>query len=312
MTTPLARAEFALANSRALSALTGRILAAPAINRSPNAWAPSVYNGGGLIVSMPNVETVAGLRDALWDVLDDFNCRSEGPEWLPDPGEPVPPASFVPSTAGSSSVLAGGVKIIPKTADAGQNVGAPDPWPIVEALRARIGPDLVVSVGLNHLMSSPSSSAEIRWRWATAGWAWIRTGRSDWGGHGPVTLVSPSRPSVTGQRPRVVVLDTGIGDHPRFRADPGETTVRFDGGGRPRSSAPAVGADQPSILTTTGAAMQCGVEHRSRRRCSGGVSTTIARRGLPARRAGSSCVAAVGTPFASQHPTAVTSEAVSA
>ncbi len=270
MTTPLARAEFALANSRALSALTGRILAAPAINRSPNAWAPSVYNGGGLIVSVPNVETVAGLRDALWDVLDDFNCRSEGPEWLPDPGEPVPPASFVPSTAGSSSVLAGGVKIIPKTADAGQNVGAPDPWPIVEALRARIGPDLVVSVGLNHLMSSAEQFGGNPLAVGHGRVGLDLYGSISWGGHGPVTRVSPSLPSVTGRRPRVVVLDTGIGDHPRFRADPGDTPVRFDGGGRPRSSAPAVGADQPSILTTTGAAMRCGVEHPSRLRCSRG------------------------------------------
>ncbi len=214
MTTPLARAEFALANSRALSALTGRILAAPAINRSPNAWAPTVYNGGGLIVSVPNVETVAGLRDALWDVLDDFNCRSEGPEWLPDPGEPVPPASFVPSTAGSSSVLAGGVKIIPKTADAGQNVGAPDPWPIVEALRARIGPDLVVSVGLNHLMSSAEQFGGNPLAVGHCRVGLDLYGSISWGGHGPVTLVSPSRPSVTGRRPRVVVLDTGIGDHP--------------------------------------------------------------------------------------------------
>ena len=79
---PLARAEFAVANSRVLSAFTGRILTGPAINRSPNARAATVYNGEGLIVSVPDVEAAAALRDALWDVLADFSCEPNGPEWL--------------------------------------------------------------------------------------------------------------------------------------------------------------------------------------------------------------------------------------
>ena len=147
-----------------------------------------------------------------------------------DPGEPLRPASFGQSTAGSSSVLAGGVKIIPKTAADGQNPSAPDPWRIVEALRSRMGPDFAASVGLNHLMSS---AEQVGGNPLAVGHGRVGLdsyGSIGWGGHGPVTLISPSRPSVTGRRPRVVVLDTGIGDHPWFRVDPVETAVRFADG----------------------------------------------------------------------------------
>ena len=63
---------------RWVSAFSGRVLAGPAINRSPHAWASTVYNAEGLIVSAPDADIGTALRAALLAVFDGFDCRPEG------------------------------------------------------------------------------------------------------------------------------------------------------------------------------------------------------------------------------------------
>lgn len=232
---PPARDGFSAAGPRPpLRAVAGRVLTGPAINRSQHAWAPTVYNADGLIVSAPNPQARAALRDALVEVFQTFDCRPEARYWLPDSTETADPATTVagPVDVGEQTgVLAVGVKIVPiDPSEQLFTTPPPDPWPIVEAVRSRLGGDGGSSVGLNHLLSvaeqvGGNPLAIGHGRVGLDGY-----GSANWCGHGPVALMLQPRPAVAGRRPRVVVLDTGIGDHPWFRDDPAQTTVRFDDG----------------------------------------------------------------------------------
>lgn len=259
---PTASNDFSTAGDGALS---GRILTGPAINRSANAWAPTVYNAEGLIVSAPDHASAAVLGETIRSILQDFDCLPEGPDWLLTGGETINGTGGFAAVrrAGpeSAGALAVGVKIVPGSpTDDVPPVNFPDPWRIVEALRIRLGPDGAGSVGLNHLMST---AEQVGGNPLAVGHGRVGLdgyGTAGWGGHGPVALMLQPQPAVTGRRPRVVVLDTGIGDHPWFRSQPAETTLRFADGtvvgpnvaqfaattvGRPATAPSLEGSDPP-------------------------------------------------------------------
>ena len=248
---------------QALGVFGGRVLGASEIGSSANAWVPTAYNSEGLIVSAPDLAVGRELGTVLAEVLAGYSCRWDGPTWLGDGAGPMAqqadsaaaagtpavetpavetpagetpavetpavetPATETPATAGT---LATGVRIVPGDIR-GSGLSAPDPWTIVEELRTRLGPDAVAAVGLNHLMTS----AEHRGGNPLA-IGHGRVGLDGYGvtgsyGHGPAALtLAPGPSSQGGRRPRVVVLDTGIGDHPWFTADPAATTITFADG----------------------------------------------------------------------------------
>ena len=215
------RSEVGRRTTAMLDVFGGRVLGGQAINRSALAFAPTAYNAEGLIVSTTDPAAAGTLGTAVREVLAGYDCSPDGPSWLAD-------SSGRAAAGGAAAVLATGVKIVPASAAA---AGTPDPWEVVEQLRSRLGSELSASVGLNHLMTS---AEQVGGNPLAVGHG--RVGLDGYGiagtnGHGPVTLaVAPPTPIRDGRRPRVVVLDTGIGDHPWFRADPASTTITFADG----------------------------------------------------------------------------------
>ncbi len=218
------RTGFAGLGSRTTAVLDvfgGRVLGAPAINRSSAATQPTAYNAEGLIVST-EPRAAAAVATAVRDVLADYDCLPDAPSWLVGSSRELSGAAGRPAP-----VMAAGVRIVP----AARTGAVPDPWSVVEALRWRLGADASGSVGLNHLMTS---AEQVGGNPLAVGHG--RVGLDGYGvpganGHGPVTLAvaSPMR-TTDGRRPRVVVLDTGIGKHPWFRGDPASTTITFADG----------------------------------------------------------------------------------
>lgn len=225
-----------------LGVFGGRVLGAPAISSSANAWVPTAYNSEGLIVSAPDRSVGRALGTALAEILADYSCRWDGPTWLggADPlaagsaaiagaqaAIGTPAAARVQATA---QTLAAGVRIVPSDRGGGGS-SVPDPWSIVEELRARLGTDALAAVGLNHLMTlaehrGGNPLAIGHGRVGLDGYGFTGTY-----GHGPAAFtLAPGRPAHRRRRPRVVVLDTGIGEHPWFSADPAATTITFANG----------------------------------------------------------------------------------
>lgn len=211
----------------ALDVFGGRVLGGEAINRSGNAWSPTAYNGEGLIVTTADPGAVRTVATAVRDVLADHDCSPDGPSWLLRPA-----GRDQPATGRYSGVLAAGIRIVPTSPGA---TGVPDPWAIVEEVRSRLGSDLSATVGLNHLMTSAEQIGGNPFAVGHGRVGLDGYGVSGSNGHGPVTLaVGPPlvpAPGVSGlRRPRVVVLDTGIADHPWFRSSPARTTITFADG----------------------------------------------------------------------------------
>ena len=226
MTIPFDLAERGSAHTGfAVRAFTGRILDAPTIRASDSARVPTAYNAEGLIVAAHDATSAREVGSTLRAVLADFSCEADGPAWLTDD-----PASLAASRV--PGVLASGVRIVPGegTSDSGR-VGGPDPWSVVQELRRRLGTDHAGSVSLNHLMTSAEQVGGNPFALGHGRIGLDGYGLSGAGGHGPVTLtVQPPRTRRSGRRPRVVVLDTGVGEHPWFAADPPDTTITFDDG----------------------------------------------------------------------------------
>jgi hypothetical protein len=131
---------------------------------------------------------------------------------------------------------------------------AVDVWPLLQAVRATGDDELRQRVGLDHLMfaaagisgnpysrgtalvgGNPYSrgTADIGGnpysRGTAAGVGQYLQGGS--GGHGPVSVVlAPPQRRSSDCRPEVVVLDTGVGEHPWFQAHPVERRLLLDNG----------------------------------------------------------------------------------
>jgi len=125
----------------------------------------------------------------------------------------------------------------------------PDPFAVLRAVRRSDSEKVRRSVGLDHLLSM---AEQVGGNPFAVGHG--RPGLDQYGvvatyqGRGPVVLAGPEpRRRSTQYQPRVVVLDTGIGEHPWFRADPAVTTVRLSD----RTIGPSV--DPDSIVQGAGA-----------------------------------------------------------
>ena len=94
-----------------------------------------------------------------------------------------------------------------------------DAWAIVSEFRAAGDPDLASAVGLDHLMTSAEQAGGNPFAIGHGRAGLDGYGRGGYSGRGPVQLLVPPPPERRGRRPRVVILDTGLGEHPWFTDD---------------------------------------------------------------------------------------------
>ena len=127
-------------------------------------------------------------------------------------------------TGGRFEVSSGAIRFIAD--DSGR---LPDPFAVLRAVRRSDIEQVRTAVGLDHLLSV---AEQFGGNPLAVGHG--QPGLDQYGvvaayqGRGPVVLAGPEprrRPSRF--QPRVVVLDTGIGEHPWFSSDPPVTTVRL-------------------------------------------------------------------------------------
>ena len=120
-----------------------------------------------------------------------------------------------------------------------------DSWAVLGELRATAKPEVAAAVGLDHLMSTAEQVGGNPFAIGHGRIGLDGYGAGGYAGRGPVQFLGPPPPPVRpGRRPRVVVLDTGLGDHPWFRDDRAHTTMTMADGTvvGPRVDPSAVGA----------------------------------------------------------------------
>lgn len=110
-------------------------------------------------------------------------------------------------------------------------IGPIDSQAVVAELRRHADPDVAAAVGLDHLLTTAEQFGGNPFAIGHGRPGLDRYGDSGYGGRGPVNFVVPTpRPGRSDRRPRVVLLDTGIGDHPWFTDYPAQTVVRMNDG----------------------------------------------------------------------------------
>ncbi len=106
-----------------------------------------------------------------------------------------------------------------------------DSWSVVAELRAHADPAVSAGVGLDHMMTSAEQLGGNPFAFGRGRVGLDNYGDPGHGGRGPINfVVPPPGAPAQGRRPRVVVLDTGIGDHPWFRDRPAQTAVTLADG----------------------------------------------------------------------------------
>jgi hypothetical protein len=106
-----------------------------------------------------------------------------------------------------------------------------DPWAVLAELRSTAPPEVAAAVGLDHLMTTAEQLGGNPLAVGHGRVGLDRYGVAGYSGRGPVNLVIPSPPGPDrSRRPRVVVLDTGLGDHPWFRDERARTTFTMADG----------------------------------------------------------------------------------
>lgn len=106
-----------------------------------------------------------------------------------------------------------------------------DSWSVLSELRAGSDRGTAAAVGLDHLMTMAEQVGGNVLALGHGRAGLDGYGAGGYAGRGPVQLLVPSPPSAgAGRRPRVVVLDTGLGDHPWFRDDRACTTLTLADG----------------------------------------------------------------------------------
>jgi hypothetical protein len=106
-----------------------------------------------------------------------------------------------------------------------------DSWVLVAELRRHSDPGVSTGVGLDHLMSTAEQPGGNPFALGHGQAGLDHYGDPGYAGRGPVNFVVPAPgPTSAGRRPRVIVLDTGIGEHPWFTEHPAETTIKMADG----------------------------------------------------------------------------------
>jgi hypothetical protein len=174
---------------------------------------PTAYNQDGLIVSAPDAAVALLVAEALRATLQPMECGFDGPDWL----EPTTAAhqTRAPQLP-TADIFTAGVRLKPLEGRA----GAPDPWAILTALRRHPNPAVADSVSLNHLLTSAEQVGGNPFAIGHGRVGLDSYGVPGFGGRGPVTFVGPRPRPAAGWRPRVVLLDTAIGEHPWFTSEP--------------------------------------------------------------------------------------------
>jgi len=185
------------------------------------ATAPTAYNQDGLIVSVPDAEVALLVADALREALRPRRCGFDGPDWL---REATPPTRDLAMP--TADIFTTGVRIRPLDGRA----LTPDPWVILTELRRHPDQSVATSVSLNHVLTSAEQVGGNPFAIGHGRVGLDSYGIPGFGGRGPVTFVGAPPPAGTGWRPRVVLLDTAVGDHPWFTADPPASTFTLNDG----------------------------------------------------------------------------------
>lgn len=195
-------------------------------NRPGPATVPTAYNSDGLIVSTQDAGTALAVAAALRETLQRMECDFDGPSWLAaqttgtEPTTTSRPAPRSPAPA--APTFTSGIRISPLPGRA----GIPDPWTVLTELRAHPDPDVARSVGLNHVLSTAEQVGGNPFAIGHGRVGLDSYGVPGSGGRGPLTFVGPPpQGGLEGKRPRVVLLDTAVGEHPWFAAAP--PTARF-------------------------------------------------------------------------------------
>ncbi len=179
----------------------GRLLEPAGTRSGPHPAAPTAYRADGVIVTADDDSA----DQRVWAAMDRA-ARRRG--WAAQHGHV-------------------GVRFETAT----PSVEPVDAWDLVAELRADADPDVAAAVGLDHLLTTAEQLGGNPFALGHGRVGLDRYGLSGYGGRGPVNFLIPAPlPVVGGRRPRVVVLDTGIGDHPWFRDRPAQTTISLAGG----------------------------------------------------------------------------------
>lgn len=174
--------------------------------------APTAYNQEGLIVSAVDAGSARLVADALRETLHARDCDFDGPAWLA-----VGVAASTDLAMPLSDAYISGVRIRPRDGVAGW----PDPWSVLNELRAHRDPLVSRSVSLNHILTSAEQPGGNPFAIGHGRVGLDSYGVPGSGGRGPVTFVGAQPRRKKGVRsPRVVVLDSSVGEHPWFAADP--------------------------------------------------------------------------------------------
>ncbi|MET3805179.1 subtilisin family serine protease [Nakamurella sp. UYEF19] len=166
----------------------------------------TAYRSEGLIVLAADADARERVRSAIDEVLavDHWTAEHQPSEHR---------SSF-------SRLVPGEASIVPV-----------DPWTVVDRLRSHPDPQVAAGVALDHLMTTAEQLGGNPFAIGHGRPGLDHYGDSGYAGRGPVNFVIPAPvPGPAGRRPRVVVLDTGIGDHPWFRERPVQTTITLGDG----------------------------------------------------------------------------------
>ena len=149
---------------------------------------------------------------ALRETLRGSGCDFDGPGWLADDA-----AAAGRSVVPSGDAFTSGVRIRPLDGVS----GAPDPWSVLTELRAHPDPAVSRAVILNHVLTTAEQPGGNPLAIGHGRVGLDSYGVPGFGGRGPVTFLgSLPRPRRAVRSPRVVVLDTAVGEHPWFAANP--------------------------------------------------------------------------------------------
>ena len=257
-----------------------RVLDPSTAVRPPGGAAPAitVYRGDFLLITAASRQEAEQLIATVVAVAAGLNLQLTGPDVFVEIDGAEGDSAGTPDAVAHNRLArllalaepAGIPLVVPVRFASTLDGPAPavDVWPLLQAVRAA-DPDRGRLVGLDHLMFSAAVIAGNPFTRGTAligGTPFTRgtasIGGSPFtrgtasgvesylaggsGGHGPVSVVlAAPLPSAEACHPHVVVLDTGVGEHPWFQAAPVSRRLLLDNG-----DPIGMDVDDPSVMAT--------------------------------------------------------------